>query len=186
MTNAPTIRSAFLSAAPSSKCIPKRAVTFSKFDAPGKSKRYALDDAVQSTDNRRRYQRRGSKTPAMLLLSGADLSIIQGQLPSLKCDCYNFVTCEDCLVHSLLTQRRMTNMHVESEFSNKPRCSPAATTSLECRSRPQRRMSVMTALKYSLESSLTLETPAASVVNTIRRMSMDASRSYALELLSQS
>ena len=59
-----------------SKESPKRAVSFCpscKFDAPSKLHR-STDNELQSSDNRRRYMRRGSKSPSMLkILSSSEL-----------------------------------------------------------------------------------------------------------------
>lgn len=140
MTAVTPIRSA-LSATSSSKCVPKRAVSFAKvcnYRRPGNLKMTCpSDEVLQSTDHRRRYQRRGSKAPSMLLLSVNDLANIQEVQP-----CPEKATC--------------------------------TTTS------DKRRMSLMTALKQNLERSCILEPVAA---KTMRRLSMDANRSYALELL---
>lgn len=62
------------------RCAPKRAVSFAKackFDPPLRKGDHS--DAVLQPKSKRKYQRRGSKTPAMLLLSKSDLSLIQQQ-----------------------------------------------------------------------------------------------------------
>ena len=95
MTYATPTRSA-LSAPSSSKCLPKRAVSFAKackYHFPCQVN--MTDEILQSTDNRRRYQRRGSKTPAMLQLSKTDLAHIQDFQPSLpdkQIDCASTTT----------------------------------------------------------------------------------------------
>jgi len=69
-----------LAAKPPKKCAPKRAVSFAKackFDPP--SRKGDHSDAVLQPKSKRKYQRRGSKTPAMLFLSKKDLSLIQQQ-----------------------------------------------------------------------------------------------------------
>jgi hypothetical protein len=195
MTANTTIRSALSSHSSSSagsKCLPKRAVSFAqacKYDAPKPFRRCPTDESVQSTDSRRRYQRRGSKTPAMLLLSRRDLASIQQRRPSINCD--YCLSAAAAAVNSPRTvyQRRMsgTSSSVATSTDAVVVCSPArclVAENTEYATARQRRMSLMTALKQNLECSLILETPT--VVKTIRRMSTSANQSYALELLSHS
>jgi hypothetical protein len=196
MTAIATIRSALSSdsssSSASSKCIPKRAVSFAKackYDAPKPFRRCPTDESVQSTDSRRRYQRRGSKTPAMLLLSRTDLASIQErQRPSIKCD-YCLSAAAAAVVNSPRTayQRRMSGTATTTTgvaICSPGRCLVAENNTEYATAARQRRMSLMTALKQNLERSLILETPT--VVKTIRRMSLNANQSYALELLSHS
>jgi hypothetical protein len=198
MTAITTIRSALSSessSSASSKCIPKRAVSFAKackYDAPKPFRRCPTDESVQSTDSRRRYQRRGSKTPAMLLLSRTDLASIQERRSSIKCD-YCLGAAAAAVVNSPRTvyQSRMSGTASSAATTTTTTtttavvvCSPGHCLVAENTTAQQRRMSLMTALKQNLERSLILETPT--VVKTIRRMSINANQSYALELLSHS
>jgi len=77
MTTATPIRSA-LAAKPSTKCAPKRAVSFAKtwkYEPPSRRTENS-DVTLQPESKQRKYQRRGSKTPAMLFLSKEDLARI--------------------------------------------------------------------------------------------------------------
>lgn len=80
-----SIKSA-LSAPTPGKSLPKRAVSFAKackYRPPSRAKMPCTsDDVLQSTDSRRRYHRRGSKTPAMLVLSRADIATIESATPT--------------------------------------------------------------------------------------------------------
>lgn len=84
--SSPTIQPPTMKSAAKSKkrCVPKRAVSFAKtckHEPPSsrKAKRYPTDAPLQPESKQRKYQRRGSKTPAMLLLSKADLETILGK-----------------------------------------------------------------------------------------------------------
>ena len=57
------------------KSVPKKAVSFAKFQSPSKKN----DIDVQSLNKKRMYKRRGSKTPAMLSLSQVEMSTILGR-----------------------------------------------------------------------------------------------------------
>jgi hypothetical protein len=61
----------------SSKAIPKRAVSFSTTCKCVPSYSAPSDALLQCKDKRRRYQRRGSRTPAMLRLSRSEFTRIQ-------------------------------------------------------------------------------------------------------------
>lgn len=75
------IRSA-LAAPKADKSIPKKAVSFAKKSKHHRSSKVSFqinctDEVLQSVENKRRYQRRGSKTPAMLLKSQQEFSLSQ-------------------------------------------------------------------------------------------------------------
>lgn len=61
----------------SSKTIPKRAVSFSNTCKYIPSSTCPSDALLQCKDKRRRYQRRGSRTPAMLRLSRSEFTRVQ-------------------------------------------------------------------------------------------------------------
>jgi hypothetical protein len=126
----------------------------------------------------------------MLLLSRTDLASIQERRSSIKCD-YCLGAAAAAVVNSPRTvyQRRMSGTASSAATTTTTTtavvvCSPGHCLVAENTTAQQRRMSLMTALKQNLERSLILETPT--VVKTIRRMSINANQSYALELLSHS
>lgn len=115
---------------------PKRAVSFSpnvKPEAPSRL-RPKTDGDLQSVDKRRRYLRRGSKCPSMLRASFLTMSpLLQGHVasdPSLVGD------------FSLMTNYAGHDLKI-----------PGAEKQLMSRGSVQRRMSLMTALKSSLENA---------------------------------
>jgi hypothetical protein len=134
---------------PSRKRLPvKRSVSFAKVN------QYHSDvsdnDAIlQCRDKRRRYQRRGSKTPAMLLLSKTDLSKIQEKFfpndsttyaNTAKNATYT-VSSDDkycCTSKNNTPQRRMSNVLSDAG------------------SIQQRRMSIISSLRESLELNCTM------------------------------
>jgi hypothetical protein len=88
------------------KDIPRKAVSFSKAFKysfpPNKAPASIMqsDSSLQSTDKRRNYMRRGSRTPAMLMLSNEDLKSFE-----------EAVSVEKMITHFIsLKERRMSLM----------------------------------------------------------------------------
>jgi hypothetical protein len=161
-----------------SKQVPSKAAPFvSKHSSPA-DRKVNSDAGLQSTDKRRSYMRRGSKTPTMLLLSSLDFNFLNQDLsesighasePPLI---YEQVRFEDFTIRraldaatvcasadndlqSIRTKRRFMlrgsespNMLFNSELET------ANNRKLEETIQPaERRMSVMTALKQNFEKT---------------------------------
>ena len=123
---------------PLKKRIPvKRTVSFSKVNIYH-SHEPDNDDALQSRDKRRRYQRRGSKTPAMLLLTKTDLSKIQSKFFP-----YDATTSENTALNATCITRSSSlddyNYCTSTHFND-------TNSSIQ-----QRRMSIISSLRESLE-----------------------------------
>lgn len=169
---------------PMQKRLPvKRSVSFAKVNVYH-SVVTDNDDKLQCRDKRRRYQRRGSKTPAMLLLSKTDLSKIQEKFfPN----------------DSTTSSNTATNATIShSSWEDKCGCAnntPHRRMSIvlnDAESIQQRRMSIISSLRESLELNcnmfvgggseptitIPLTTPTTTVTTTTasairRRLSLD-------------
>lgn len=159
------------------KQVVKKAVSFvgCKYTAPTVTRKRCNDAGLQSTDKRRSYMRRGSKTPTMLLLANLEFDLISQDFadasdfasePSLICEHFLLEVTRRALsattenlfdddIESLCAKqfrsRRESNTH--SIFFNSD-CETANRHHLtESRESAQRRMSVMTALKQNMEKT---------------------------------
>lgn len=138
-----------------------------KFDTPGGGRRTGsapspCDSGLQSIDKRRRYMRRGSKSPSMFLL---DAQQIKNLAAAEKEDLVDRVPVPFFTAESIVTGT-----------------SPTCSSSSYGRSHKERRMSLMTALKVNLERAAIVE---PKVSQQIRRMSIEQKRSFTFELLSK-
>lgn len=127
----------------------KRSVSFAKVD-----QYHSDDDAIlQCRDKRRRYQRRGSKTPAMLLLSKTDLSRIQEKFfPNDSTTNANTAKNANTITANFSSDDRYcctnkTNNMVPRRMSN---------VLNDAGSMQQRRMSIISSLRESLELNCTM------------------------------
>ena len=154
------------------KQVAKKGVSFAcKFTTPAVTRKRSSDDGLQSTDKRRSYMRRGSKTPTMLLLANLEFDLISRDFaeasdypgePSLIGEHLQRVLAsatENLFnddLESIRTwrcrSRRDSNAHsmfLSSECEAANRRDELA----ESREPAQRRMSIMTALKHNLEKT---------------------------------
>jgi hypothetical protein len=132
---------------PMKKRVPvKRSVSFAKVNLYH-SVVTDNDDILQCRDKRRRYQRRGSKTPAMLLLSKTDLSRIQEKFfPNDSTTNANTATNASISDSSLEDMCCYTN-HKNNNTSQRRLSNVLNDTG----SLQQRRMSIVSSLRESLE-----------------------------------
>ncbi len=148
----------------------KRTVSFSKVNIYHTHVTDSDDVLLQSRDKRRRYQRRGSKTPAMLLLSKTDLSKIQSK----------YFPNDMAPSENTATNATITNSSSLDDYSYYPNTHFNDTNS----SIQQRRMSIISSLRESLElncsmfgggSSSSEPTKTAAVTTTPTTISTNAS-----------
>jgi hypothetical protein len=111
------------------------------------------DGDLQASDKRRRYKRRGSKCPSMLLLSGMNLK--------------------------RLLETETLSSSPESSKSN------SSCQQMQMPTPQQRRLSLVSALKMSLENATIADSPNTTTALLIRRMSPHERRMTAYKLLSQ-
>lgn len=176
-----------------SKRISKKSVTFAcKFNLPAAQK-ISCDGALQSTDKRRHYMRRGSKTPTMLKLATLDSSLFNQDF-SKTCWCASERSKTICeLLHSDETTSRVLDNAPQLDlqtrlllFRNKRRSiksgsiSPRSIFSCDFETAnahepadvmqepARRRMSMMSSLKQNFDKA----TISASS-HPLRRMSME-------------
>jgi hypothetical protein len=127
------------------------------------------DANLQSMEQKRRYHRRGSKTPAMLLLSKEDIALI-----------WEGNSAASCFEPSSPGRRRESAVLVP----RRSRCSDPAAPPEHHHQQPQRRKSLISALRENFEKSCVLVSEPR-VANTIRRLSFTQQRRSTLELLSR-
>uniref|UniRef100_A0A6U2YCM5 Uncharacterized protein n=1 Tax=Entomoneis paludosa TaxID=265537 RepID=A0A6U2YCM5_9STRA len=133
-----------------------------KFAAPSTSKapfqKYNADQGLQSIDTRRKYMRRGSRCPSMLMLfSGKNIQELASSKKA-STDSYN------------------ENVEMVGAASAPP------SQSHQQEQQQRRRMSLMSALKYSLEQTSIVD---SNTVHDYSIMSTDERRKSTYELLSQ-
>ena len=127
------------------KTVPKRAVSFcptAKPEAPSRGKP-RTDGDLQSVNSRRRYMRRGSKCPSMFRASFISID------PLLDSPTDTFFSCA--------TPKDLTF--------------PATEKELKHRNQAQRRMSLMSALKISLEKASIVDHGPPTPMKVERRLS---------------
>lgn len=175
-----------------SKTVPKRAVSFAcKFTSPS-TRKLGCDAILQSTDKRRSYMRRGSKTPAMLVITRLDLERLSQGLsaassfasdePTLACQqvrlspshcALALAAAAECMTDNDVTVLRTQRPFIRSGSKGISMfyggVGEPLTKDQISQQPAKRRMSVMTALKQSMEK--------ASISKTAfpdrRRMSVD-------------
>ena len=125
------------------KTVPKKAVTFAcKFDAPGQDQlpatalmRYVSDEGLQSVNCRRKYMRRGSRSPNMLLLSFDQKQSLQNDecLPNEPAVSSPSGSCKKrrlSLVTALRLQLESASI-LDLELASQRRLSPRSPVSIE-------------------------------------------------------
>ena len=152
------------------RCQSARNVSFSKFPVPTKS---SSDGGLQPTSKRRRYMRRGSKCPSMLLLLSARNHLSNSS--------------HDATGSSPAMMDSNMPMNLSSPSLSSSPCKPMTTTPLGKPTVPvrlqPRRLSMMTALKLSLERISVVDHPTAP--SDQLRSTPELRRKSTYELLSQ-
>jgi hypothetical protein len=125
------------------KIVPKKAVTFAcKFDAPCQDPlptaalmRYVSDEGLQSANCRRKYMRRGSRSPNMLLLSFDQKQSLQNDEclpgePAASSPSNSFKKRRLSLVTALRLQLESASI-LDLELASQRRMSPRSPVSME-------------------------------------------------------
>jgi hypothetical protein len=161
----------------SSKQSPKRPVSVCsscKFDPPSQSAKSLGDMGLQSTDRRRRYMRRGSKSPTMLkvlqslnLEKESDTSLQSSEKQRRYMRRGSKTSYMLATLPSLNLEKESTTDHDEADAYMS--------------TKQERRLSIISALRLNLEKSAIIDPITTS---SIRYLSIEQKRRYTLEVLS--
>jgi len=176
------------------KLLPKRAVSFGQsfkfapstpINSPSHSVKGRNDSAGLQGDKRRKYMRRGSKTPAMLLMTAkADFDAFVQDLPLLPC-AFESVQEEGASIQLQPIRRLMPASisfptfigHQPMKKDNSSFETSSLTDGLRTVSATpkDRRLSMMSTLKQSFEST-SISAKTATKASTYRRLSLEMVR----------